>query len=553
MLTRSIISRFFSLIMLCSLCTSVQGQEPQISEQTVAEATHLLGLEFTAAERDSMLADLQDNLKSYQALRKLNLKNAVPPALNFNPVPLGFQFNRTAKPFKMGPPLRKKVPKNFADLAFYSVRDLAELIKNRKISSLQLTKLYLERLKKYDGKLHCVVTLTEELALQQAKRADAEIAAGKYRGPLHGIPYGAKDLLAAKGYKTTWGAAPYKNQVIEADATVIKKLEQAGAVLVAKLTLGALAWGDVWFGGKTRNPWNLQQGSSGSSAGPASATAAGLVAFSIGSETWGSIVSPSTRCGATGLRPTYGRVSRTGAMALSWTMDKIGPICRSVEDCAIVFNAIYGPDGQDQTVVDLPFNYSPKVDWQKLRIGYFQKAFERDYRNKKTDLATLEVLRNLGADLVPIDLPDLPVGHMSFILSAEAAAAFEELTLSNRDDLLVRQIKNAWPNVFRTSRFIPAVEYIQANRARFLVIQEMAKIMTDVDLYVSPSFGGSNLLLTNLTGHPCLVLPNGFNSKHSPVSITFIGRLYDEATLLAVAKKVQDATDFHLHYPPEFE
>jgi Asp-tRNA(Asn)/Glu-tRNA(Gln) amidotransferase A subunit family amidase len=409
--------------------------------------------------------------------------------------------------------------------------------------------MYLERLKKYDPKLLCVVTITEASALKQAKRADEEIAGGKYRGPLHGIPYGAKDLLATKGYKTTWGSVPYKDQIIDQDATVIQRLEQAGAVLVAKLTMGELAWGDVWFGGMTRNPWNLEQGSSGSSAGPASATSAGLVAFSIGTETWGSIVSPSTRCGVTGLRPTYGRVSRAGAMALSWSMDKIGPICRTVEDCALVFSAILGPDGVDQTVVDLPFNYNPNVKLSQLRVGYLKSAFEKDTTNKANNEAVLAKLRELGANLIPIELPDYPINDLSFILSAEAAAAFDELTRSGKDDLLVRQIRNAWPNAFRSSRFIPAVEYIQANRVRYLVIQAMAKAMADIDVYVAPSFGGNNLLLTNLTGHPCVVLPNGFNKRGSPTSISFMGRLYDEATTLAVAKAYQEATEFHQKHP----
>ena len=380
------------------------------------------------------------------------------------------------------------------------------------------------------------------------QRADAEIAAGKYRGPLHGIPYGAKDLLATKSYKTTWGSVPYKDQVIDMDATVIQRLEAAGAVLVAKLTMGELAWGDVWFGGKTKNPWNLEQGSSGSSAGSASATSAGLVAFSIGTETWGSIVSPSTRCGVTGLRPTYGRVSRNGAMALSWSMDKIGPICRTVEDCALVFNVIYGPDGIDQTLVDLPFNYNPTVKPSELRIGYLQKTFEQDTTNRVNNDAVLAKLRELGANLIPIELPKYPINDLSFILSAEAAAAFDDLTRSGRDDLMVRQIKNAWPNVFRTSRFIPAMEYIQANRVRYQVIQEMAKLMSKVDVYVAPSFS-DNLLLTNLTGHPCVVVPNGFDKKGSPTSISFMGDLYDEVTVLAVAKAYQDATKFHRQHP----
>jgi Asp-tRNA(Asn)/Glu-tRNA(Gln) amidotransferase A subunit family amidase len=542
----------FVILLICfSLITAQQEKEPSVKKENIEAAEKVIGLEFSDAERDSMLDDLNDNLESYQKLRELKIKNSVPPALLFNPIPVGMKFEKGENQLKLGPPENKAVSKNFEELAFYSVRDLAELIRTRKVTSTQLTKMYLERLKRYDPQLHCVITLTEDLALNQAKKADEEIAAGKYRGPLHGIPYGAKDLLAVKGYKTTWGAMPYKDQYIDQNATVIKKLEEAGAVLVAKLTLGALAWGDVWFGGMTRNPWNLEQGSSGSSAGSASAVSAGLVAFAIGTETWGSIVSPSTRCGDSGLRPTFGRVSRTGAMALSWSMDKIGPICRTVEDCAIVFDAIRGSDGIDQTVVDLPFNYKSKIDFAKLRVGYLKSEFEKDTTNAETNEATLDKLKSMGINLIPIELPDLPIYSMGFILSAEAAAAFDELTLSGSDSLLVRQIKNAWPNVFRASRFIPAVEYIQANRARYQLIQEMAKMMENIDVYVSPSFG-PNLLLTNLSGHPCVVLPNGFNEEGSPTSISFMGKLYDEGTLLAFAKAYQDATDFHKKHPPLF-
>lgn len=441
-------------------------------------------------------------------------------------------------------------PADLEDLAFAPVTELAQLIRARKVTSTELIRMYLARLKKYGPHLECVVTLTEELALAQAARADEEIAAGRYRGPLHGIPYGAKDLLAVRGYKTTWGAKPYENQVIDDNATVIERLEEAGAVLVAKLTLGALAMGDVWFGGKTRNPWNYEQGSSGSSAGPAAATAAGLVGFAIGTETWGSIVSPSTRCGVVGLRPTFGRVSRAGAMALSWSMDKIGPICRSVEDCALVFEAIRGPDGRDLTVVDLPFNWDPALGLGAIRVGYLKKAFDEDHKTKKNDDAALEVLRSAGIALVPFELPeDLPVESLAIILDVEAAAAFDELTRSNRDDLMVRQERNAWPNAFRQARFIPAVEYIQANRVRTLLMQAMAERMKEVDVYVAPSFGGNNLLLTNLTGHPAVVLPNGFDEKGSPTSISFIGGLYDEARTLRVALAYEQATDFHTKHP----
>ncbi len=523
-----------------------------ISTIAITEAEILIGLQFNDTKRDSMQEGLEYNLNNYENIRALNLTNSVAPALQFNPLPVGFSPSTSAsKPIILNK-LQVEVPARFEDLAFYSVRQLGELIRTQKITSTELTRMYLERLKKYGSELECVVTLTEKLALEQARKMDAELAEGKYRGYLHGIPYGAKDLLAVQGYPTTWGAVPYRYQIIDSDATVIKKLEEAGAVLVTKLTLGALAWGDVWFGGKTRNPWSLEQGSSGSSAGPAAATAAGLVAFSIGSETWGSIVSPSTRCGVTGLRPTYGRVSRTGAMALSWSMDKLGPMCRNVTDCALVFETIYGPDGIDQTIIDLPFAYDPDIDLSKLRIGYLAQDFDEDYPTRENDQKTLQRLRELGVELIPITLPDYPIEELAIILSAEAAAAFDELTRSGQDDQLVRQIKNAWPNEFRVSRFIPAVEYIQANRVRYLLIQEMQKMMESVDIYIAPSLIGNNLLLTNLTGHPCVVVPNGFTNEGSPTSISFIGRLFDENLVLAVAGKYQAATDWHLKHPPPF-
>ncbi|MCM2271578.1 MAG: amidase [candidate division Zixibacteria bacterium] len=521
----------------------------KVTKENIQAAESIIGFEFTDAERDSMLESLKENLIASEKLRTVLIDNSVPPALQFNPIPVGFKMPTERKPVEYSPIDSIKRPQELNDLAFYSVRELADLIRTRQVTSVELTDLFIARLKKYDPQLHCVITLTEERALAHAAKADQEIAAGRYRGPLHGIPYGAKDLLAAKGYKTTWGSVPYKDQVIDADATVIQKLDSAGAILVAKMTLGELAWGDVWFGEKTRNPWDTSQGSSGSSAGSASAVAAGLLPFAIGTETWGSIVSPSTRCGTTGLRPTYGRVSRTGAMALSWTMDKIGPICRTVEDCAIVFDAIIGPDGVDQTLIDAPFTYSHHVDLSKLRIGYLAKDMEEDTNAAPFDRATIAKLKEMGGILVEIKLPDYPIDAMSIILSAEAAAAFDELTRSGRDDLMIRQIKNAWPNVFRASRFIPAVEYIQANRLRYKVIQEMAAVMEGIDVYVSPSFGGNNLLLTNLTSHPCVVLPNGFDSTGHPTSITFMSNLYDEATLLAVAKAYQDATDFHRQHP----
>jgi len=524
----------------------------KVTKDMLQEAERLAGLEFTDDERELMVEGLNKYLQGYQKLREVPIANSVAPAVQFNPVVPPMKFERKTGRLRMSKGRRRKVPSDLEQLAFWPVTDLARLVGSGKVSSTELTKMYLARLKRYDSRLECVVTLTEELALRQAKRADEEIAAGDYRGPLHGIPWGAKDLLAVKGYKTTWGAMPYKDQVIDCDATVVERLEAAGAVLVAKLTLGALAWGDVWFGGKTRNPWDPEKGSSGSSAGPASATAAGLVGFSIGSETHGSIVSPCTVCGTTGLRPTFGRVSRYGAMALSWSMDKIGPICRTVEDCALVLHAVAGPDGRDSTLVDVPFNWNASLDVKGLKVGYLKSAFEEkrsDEQWKANDLATLDVLRGLGLELTPIELPDYPIETMSLILSVEAAAAFDELTRSGRDDLLVRQIKNAWPNRFREARTVPAVEYIQANRLRTLVMNAMQDKLAGIDAYVCPSWVGKNLHLTNLTGHPAVVLPNGLRKEGTPSSVSFVGRLFGEDKLLALAKAYQDATAFHLKHP----
>lgn len=523
-----------------------------ITSDMVEVASRIFDLEFTPAERDSMLDNLNNARQNYEALRKIDLPNDIAPALYFNPLPAGFTMPAGPSSFKASAQNTVILPKNRDELAFYTVGQLSQLIRTKQISSVELTQFFLNRLKTYDPKLHCLITTTDERAMAQAKRADAELKAGKYRGPLHGIPYGAKDLLATKGYKTTWGANPYKDQTIDMDATVIQKLEEAGAVLCAKMTLGALAMGDVWYGGMTRNPWNPTTGSSGSSAGSASSVSAGLLPFAIGTETLGSIVSPSTICGTTGLRPTFGRVSRHGAMALSWSMDKIGPITRSVEDCALVFNAIYGPDGADPTVVAAPFRYAPLATLKGMRIGYVKKAFESNYPNRANDSLTLQALRHLGAELIPFDLPtSVPANRISFLLGVEAAAAFDELTRSGRDDLLTRQTKNAWPNSFRSSRFVPAVEYIQANRARTKLINEMAAQLKSakLDVYVSPAYAGGNLTLTNLTGHPCVVLPNGFTKQNMPTSITFMGQLFEEGKVLAVAKAYQDATQWHKKHP----
>jgi Asp-tRNA(Asn)/Glu-tRNA(Gln) amidotransferase A subunit family amidase len=514
------------------------GNTGVITAASVTELEKTLGVTFTAAQRSQLVPFLQNNRGLYETMRKIPLHNSDPLPLIFNPIPPGFSMESTQRLISWSVPKNATMPANRADLAFYSVRDLGELIRTRQITSTELTSFYLERLKRYDPKLHCVITLTEELALRQAARADEELAAGTYRGPLHGLPYGIKDLFSVRGYPTTWGAAPFKDQVIEEDATVVQRLEQAGAVLVAKLSTGELAANDVWFGGQTRNPWNINEGSGGSSAGPASATSAGLVAFAIGTETWGSIIEPCTRCRVTGLRSTFGRISRSGAMTLSWSMDKIGPICRNVEDCAIVFEAIRGADGIDQAVINAPFNYAPNLDLTKLRVGY---------RSSFVNPAILGRLRAIVGDsqLVSINLPANTVDPV-FIIDAEAASAFDELFRYGADAFLSQ---NIWREELLKGRTIPAVEYLQANRLRQKLIQDMAAVLKDLDLYVTldndPS--GGTLDVTNLTGQPCVVIPHG-----SGVSLSFIGRPFGEATILQLAKAYQDATTFHTNRPPGF-
>ena len=511
----------------------------------------LSGLEFTQSERDSVLESLARLKVKYDSLRTIQISNDIPLPLYFNPLISGQEIPKGREKY-LFQEFPTKRPDNIEDCAFYTIGQLAHLIRTRQISSLELTNMYLSRLERFGPQLECVITLTRELAIEQAKRADELIKNGKYLGPLHGIPYGAKDLLAVEGYKTTWGAMTHKDQFIESTATVIKKLEEAGAVLLAKLTLGALAWGDNWYGGKTRNPWNTELGSSGSSAGPGSATSAGLVAFSIGSETWGSIVSPSTVNGVTGLRPTFGTVSKSGAMALSWSMDKIGPMCRSVDDCALVYSIIKGTDREDHSVVDAPFQVPVKKELKSLRIGFVESAFN-DSTTSDNDRNVVDRLRELGFTMVPIELPEFPTNSLSFLLDVEAAAAFDEMTRNNRDDQLVRQVKRAWPNVFRSARYVPAVEYVQANRARVLLNQKMSSLFEKIDVYLVPSFYGDNLLRTNLTGHPCIVLPNGFDNKGMPTSISFIGDLYKDGELVAVARSYQRGTGWHKRYPPKFQ
>ena len=530
----------------------------EITVQVIAAAEEVAGVQFDEAERAMMVNDLNQQREQIEQLHAVKLDNAVPPAVQFSPLLPGMKLDRTRRPMVRSRVRAGAAPKDLEELAFRPVTELSELVRTRRVSSLALTEMYLARLRKYDPVLKCVVTLTEERALAQARRADAEIASGRYRGPLHGIPWGAKDLLAVKGYPTTWGTPPFKEQRLDYDATVVKRLDAAGAVLVAKLTLGELAMGDVWFGGTTKNPWKVDQGSSGSSAGPASATAAGLVGFSIGSETLGSISSPSTRCGVTGLRPTFGRVPRTGAMALSWSMDKLGPLCRSVEDCALVLAAILGPDGEDPTVHEAAFNWDAGRSLSSIRVGYFKSVFdlpENDASNrpqhstKKWDDAALAVFEKLGVKLIPVALPEAAYNAMRLVLDSECAAAFDELTRSGRDAEMTRQTPDAWPNGFRSARFIPAVDYVNANRVRTLAMQAWRTLFEQVDVIVTPTSGSSQLVATNLTGHPAVILPNGFRENGTPVSLTFLGGLFDEATLCRVAMAYQNATDFHLKHP----
>jgi len=544
--------RFLFAFFLLPLLSIAQTKNDTI--QLIQRTAALYDLEYSNAEADSLIDNLNNYSQIIKGMHKTLPENNIPYPFAFNPVPYGVIKQRMTQ--KIVLPIRTglRVPKNKNDLAFYSIPELAGLIRSKQITSVELTKFFLDRLKKWGDTLECVITLTEDTALAQAARADEELKNGKYRGLLHGIPYGLKDLFAVKGYKTTWGTTPYKDQYVDEDAYVYKRLRFAGAVLCAKLSLGALAFNNKWFRGETKNPWNLKQGSSGSSAGSAAAVVAGLLPFAIGTETLGSIVSPATRCGATGLRPTFGSISRSGAMVLCWSLDKAGPMCRSAEDCAIVFNYIRGTDGKDAGSVDKYFLYDGVVNFKKLRVAYADNYFRRlapDAPERKV----LDVYKTLGADLKAVEFPDsavYPVNLISIILNAESAAAFDELTRTNRDDLIERQDKGFWPNSFRAARLIPAVEYINANRYRYNLCKAINDFMKDYDVVIVPSFAGRQLAITNLTGHPVVVIPMGFNQNGSPLSITLIGNLYDEATILATAKAYQDKTDFNKKHPEKF-
>jgi len=550
--------RILFTTLLLSFSLLVSAQDTSIQKKDLISASKLFDFSFTTKEIDTLYSDVIDNLANYKAMHRLPLANSVPLSMWQTPVVPGMHFNTVQKTIAWKLDNTVQLPTNKNDLAFYTLEQLASLIKNKKISSLALTQFFIDRIKKWGDTLQCVISIQEDIAYAEAKKADAELAQGKYRGLLHGIPYGLKDLFAVKGTKTTWGAAPYQNQIIEEDAFVYTKLRDAGAVLVAKFTLGALAMGDYWYGGRTKNPWNLNYGSSGSSAGSTSATVAGLVPFAIGTETWGSIVSPSTTCGATGLRPTFGSISRSGAMALSYSLDKVGPICRSAADAAIVFNYIHGTDGKDGSAVNMPFNYTPNKDIKKLKIAYAKNYFDKIKDTSRNEFKVLEEFKKLGVQLIPVNFPDSGVYNfniMDVVIGVECAAQFDEMTRMNIDDILTRQTKNDWPNSFRTARFVPAVEYINAQRHRYTLMQKVNEVMQQYDVIICPSRGdGNQSAITNLTGNPVVCVPTGFDKRSNlPTGISFVGNLYDEATILSIAQAYQKATNWDETHPTLFK
>ena len=534
----------------------VQGSG-RITREMLVQAARVADVSFTDAELDAMVDRVNANLRVLADLHALQPDNSVAPPLYFNPVLPGMPIDRSSRALRRRRDHAVRRPASNDEIAYLPVTDLAELIRTRRVTALELTRIYLDRLKRYGPLLQCVVTLTEDRAVRQAEQVDKEIASGRYRGSLHGIPWGVKDLFATRGYPTTWGAAPYKDRVIDLDATVVSRLDAAGAVLVAKLATGELARDDIWFGGQTKNPWDLSMGSQGSSAGPGSATAAGLVGFSIGTETLGSIVEPSGICGVTGLRPTFGRVSRHGVMSLCWTLDKIGPMCRSVEDCALVLAAIQGPDDQDLSVQSVPFNWDASADIRALRVGYLKAAFENTRQTAQTDAndaRALDTLRRLGVTPIEVRLPERAAVPAVPILYAESNASLREPTRTALEQL-VQKDRAAAQNSFR---LLPASDYLDANRARGVLMRDMARVMSDVDVYVTPfdysdytpnPVATLNTSITNLTGQPCVVVPHGFNEKGQPTSLTFVGRVFGEAAMLAAALAFQKATDWHLQHP----
>jgi Asp-tRNA(Asn)/Glu-tRNA(Gln) amidotransferase A subunit family amidase len=550
---------------------------PEVSPATFAEAEKLVQINLSAADRAQAAASWRVNLASVYERR------TGPRAVALEPTLAPFSRYHSVLPGQSSGPQRNQfirtntdpgpLPSNHADIAFAPVTQLSRWIEQRKLTSERLTQIYLERIEQFDPKLRCIITLTRDLALAQAKKADEEIAAGKYRGPLHGIPWGGKDLLDTAGIPTTYGAEPFRNRIPKDDAAIVKRLHAAGAVLLAKLSLGALALNDIWFGGQTVNPWLLEEGASGSSAGPGAATAAGLVGFSIGSETGGSIVSPSMRCGITGLRPTYGRVPRTGAMTLCWSLDKLGPMTRTVEDALLVLQVISGPDPGDLSSVPSQLDFDSNASIQGLRVGYFP-AWMKQAPSTEVDRAALAALPKLGLVPVEVSLPNWPYDSLNLILFAEGAAAFEELTLSHGIDQLKVQTYDAWPNLFRSARFLSAVDFVQTDRFRRKVAEEMARIFSEVDLLLVPSLRDEMLAISNNTGHPSLTLRAGFVEvsqarsdwapdpknpllkfsppRRVPHGITLIGRLFEEGTLGRVGIALERAFAVSNQRPPAF-
>ncbi|MEO5926221.1 MAG: amidase [Bryobacteraceae bacterium] len=538
-----------------------QAATPEITQAMLKDALALSGLTFTEEEQKAMVQNANQNLTRYRNIRNIKIASNVSPPFHFSALTPGMTVKRTREPLKFSRPAVKR-PAKLEDVAFWPVLELAQLIRTRQVTSTELTQMYLARLHRYNEKLNCVVTFLDDLALAQAKKADTEIAAGNYKGLLHGIPWGAKDILAVKGHKTTWGSAAFKDQILDEESSVVEMLRDAGAVLLAKLTTGELAQGDRWFGGQTKNPWNTSQGSSGSSAGPGSATAAGLVGFAIGTETSGSILSPSARCGVTGLRPTFGRVSRYGVMALSWTQDRLGPMCRYAEDCAIVMSVIAKPDNRDMSVSDIPFNWNAQIDIKKLRVGYIEVEGVMRPNDKKT----MEAVEALGVKLIPVKIPDFTTDVANF--GVESAAFFDEMVRSGD----YRKMSNPGrADGFRSAHLIPAVEYLQSQRVRMMMMTELAKATEHVDVYLAPSAVAPatpatpapdappaarrqaatqrHSTMANSACYPAVAVPNGFDADGSPTSISFFARPFGEPELLALAKAYQDGAGFHRQFP----
>ena len=545
--------RSFLLFTIAISFSILLPAQEAVTKAQIQQAEQLFDLSFTNAKRDSMLDAVADKVKTYRYLHAANLSNDVPYPLWYSPLTPQLKVPLGAASFHYPIPEQVELPNNKSALAFYSIPQLASLLRHKKITSVALTHYFLDRLKQYGAQLHCVIELTDTLALAEARKADADFAKGIYKSILQGIPYGIKDLFAVKGTHTTWGTPPYQQQIIQETSFVAQQLEKAGAVLVAKLSLGELAMDDVWFGGMTRNPWDTSKGSGGSSAGSAAATVAGLVPFAIGTETYGSIVDPSARCGATGLRPTYGSIAKTGGMNLAWSSDKIGALCRSAEDAAIVFNYIHGADQTDRSSIAFAFKYRPNIPIQALKVAYISNYIDT-LPDNSPEKQFLQVLKQQGIQVSPIPFPDTLHADelLSLIIGVESAAAFDPLTRSNKDDDMVQQHKDRWPNTFRSARFVPGVEYINACRMRYTIMERMGPMIDQYDVIIAPPETGEQLAITNLTGNPSVTFPIAFNKNGMPVAISCIGKHFGEARLLAFVQHFQHSTSFHQKHPAQF-